>query len=202
MEEARRILTARDIMAKRLITFRADQPINDAIKVLLKHGISGAPVVDDDKRLIGIISELDCLRTLSSDEFLGDEQEQAGLVEHFMSTEPQTIEPELGIYGIAHHFITSAIRRLPVVEEVEIKDILTGHDLVQEAIDRLKQIGRFAGTTHSDADRSLPRYRLDAQSARDAGLQANLLKIEDQGFHDLEHVRSSWNRAASSRHIW
>ena len=68
MKEARRILTARDIMAKSLITFRADQSIDDAIKALLKHGISGAPVVDDDKRLIGILSELDCLRTFSSDE--------------------------------------------------------------------------------------------------------------------------------------
>ena len=37
MQEARRILTARDIMATRLITFRPEQPIHDAINLLLKH---------------------------------------------------------------------------------------------------------------------------------------------------------------------
>ena len=136
MKEARRILTARDIMAKSLITFRADQPINDAIKALLKHGISGAPVVDDDKHLIGILSELDCLRTLSSDEFLGDEQEQAGLVEHFMSTDPQTIEPELDVYRVAHHFITSTIRRLPVVEDGRLIGQVSRRDVLR-AIDAM-----------------------------------------------------------------
>jgi CBS domain-containing protein len=136
LQEARRILTARDIMAKRLITFRADQPIDEAIKTLLKHGISGAPVVDDEHHLIGILSELDCLRTLSSDEFLGDEQEEAGLVGHFMSTEAQTIEPDLGVYRIAHHFITGAIRRLPVVEDGRLIGQVSRRDVLR-AIDAM-----------------------------------------------------------------
>ena len=50
MQESRRILTARDIMATSLVTFRAEQPIFDAIALLLRHGISGAPVVDDGQR--------------------------------------------------------------------------------------------------------------------------------------------------------
>jgi CBS domain-containing protein len=104
-------------MATSLITFRADQPIHDAIKLLLKHSISGAPVVGERKQLIGILSELDCLRMLSSDEFHGDEQEESGLVEHFMSSDPKSIAPDLGVYRVAHTFMTSAIRRLPVVEE-------------------------------------------------------------------------------------
>ena len=136
MKEARRILTARDIMAKSLITFRAGQSIDDAIKALLKHSISGAPVVDDDKHLIGILSELDCLRTFSSDEFLGDEQEQAGLVEHFMSTGPQTIEPELDVYRIAHHFINGSIRRLPVVEDGRLIGQVSRRDVLR-AVDAM-----------------------------------------------------------------
>ncbi|MBW2267315.1 MAG: CBS domain-containing protein [Deltaproteobacteria bacterium] len=138
MQEARRILTARDIMATSLVTFRADQLIYDAIKLLLKHGISGAPVVDDDRRLIGILSELDCLRMLSSDEFLGDEQEEGGLVEHFMSTDARTIEPEVGVYRIAHCFMTTAIRRLPVLEDerligqVSRRDVLNAIDVMHK----------------------------------------------------------------------
>jgi CBS domain-containing protein len=118
-------------MATRLITLRPEQPIHDAINLLLKHGISGAPVVDDTKQLIGILSELDCLRMLSSDEFLGDDQEEDGLVEHFMSKDPQTIEPEYGVYRVAHVFITTPIRRLPVVADGSLIGQVSRRDVLR-----------------------------------------------------------------------
>lgn len=129
--QARRVLTARDIMTKRLISVRAEQPIEGAIKLLLKHSISGAPVVDAEGRLIGILSELDCLRMLSSDEFLGDEQEEAGLVRDFMTTEPKTIDPDTGIYRIAHLFLTQAIRRLPVIEDGRLTGQVSRRDVLR-----------------------------------------------------------------------
>lgn len=131
MQEPRRVLTARDIMTSRLVTFSPDQPIEKAIRLLLKHGISGAPVLDEDGGLIGILSELDCLRMLSSDEFHGDEQEEAGRVEHFMSKAPKTIEPELGVYRIAHLFLTQTIRRLPVVENGQLVGQVSRRDVLR-----------------------------------------------------------------------
>lgn len=126
------ILTARDLMATSLLTFQPEQTILDAMKLLLKHGVSGGPVVDGDGTLLGILSELDCLRMLASDEFYSEEQEEGALVEDYMTRGGRSIPPDLGIYGLSHYFLTTPIRRLPVVEgrkligQVSRRDVLRG----------------------------------------------------------------------------
>ena len=57
MREPNRILTAQDLMTTSLITFRPKQTILEAISTLTKNGVSGAPVVDDEGLLVGILSE-------------------------------------------------------------------------------------------------------------------------------------------------
>ena len=133
MREPNRILTAQDLMTTSLITFRPNQTILEAIATLTKSGVSGGPVVDDEGILIGILSELDCLRMLASDEFYQEEQEEQGaLVGQFMTRDFKTIPPEMGIYAISHYFLTTPIRRLPVVDkdrllgQVSRRDILRG----------------------------------------------------------------------------
>lgn len=136
MREANRILTARDLMSTSLITFRPEQTILDAIRMLLKRGVSGGPVVDREGRMIGILSELDCLRMLASDEFYQEEQEEAALVRQFMTVGGKTIPPDLGIYAIAHYFLTMQVRRLAVVEgdqllgQVSRRDVLRGMEVM------------------------------------------------------------------------
>jgi len=132
MREPHRILTARDLMTTNLLTFDANQSILSAIQALLKHRVSGGPVVDDSGMLIGVLSELDCLRMLASDEFYADEQEEGALVNHYMTIGGKTIPPDLGIYGISHYFLTTPVRRLPVVEsgrligQISRRDVLRG----------------------------------------------------------------------------
>ena len=132
MREPNRILSARDLMTTSLITFRPEQTILQAIAVLTKNGISGGPVIDARGEMVGILSELDCLRMLASDEFYQEEQEEGALVHQFMTRDYQTIPADLGIYAISHYFLTKPIRRLPVVErgrlvgQVSRRDVLRG----------------------------------------------------------------------------
>lgn len=132
MRESNRILTARDLMTTSLITFRPEQTVLQAIAVLTKNGISGGPVVDALGQMVGILSELDCLRMLASDEFYQEEQEEGALVGQFMTRDYQTIPADLGIYAISHYFLTRPIRRLPVLErgrlvgQVSRRDVLRG----------------------------------------------------------------------------
>lgn len=134
MREPNRILTARDLMTKNLLLFSPEQTLLEAIENLIKWRVSGAPVVDEDGRMVGMLSELDCLRMLASDEFYLQQQEDGALVSQFMSTGWRTIPPDLGIYAISHYFLTSPVRRLPVVErdkligQVSRRDVLRGMD--------------------------------------------------------------------------
>ena len=132
MAEVQRVLTAKDIMATSLITLSPEMSIFKAIRVLVGHEISGAPVEASEGAMVGVLSELDCLRMLSSDEFYAGHQEEAGTVKHFMTGAGQSIPPHLGIYAVAHYFLTQPIRRLPVVEDgrlvgqVSRRDVLVG----------------------------------------------------------------------------
>lgn len=133
MRESNQILTARDVMTTSLLTFHPEQTIHEAMESLLKLGVSGAPVTDDKGILVGVLSELDCLRVFASDEFYHEEQEEQAKVEHFMTRDGQTISPGLGIYSISHYFLTQGIRRLPVVGlgnrllgQVSRRDVLHG----------------------------------------------------------------------------
>ena len=134
MREPNRILTARDMMTTNLLLFSPEQTLLEAIENLIKWRVSGAPVVDEDGRMVGMLSELDCLRMLASDEFYLQQQEDGALVSQFMSTGWRTIPPDLGIYAISHYFLTSPGRRLPVVErekligQVSRRDVLRGMD--------------------------------------------------------------------------
>lgn len=132
MREPNRILTARELMTTNLLCFDPKQTLLMAIEHLIKWRVSGAPVVDAEGRMVGMLSELDCLRMLASDEFYLQQQEEGALVEQFMSTGGRVIPPDLGIYAISHYFLTAPIRRLPVVEhekligQVSRRDVLRG----------------------------------------------------------------------------
>ena len=136
MRAPNHILTARDLMATNLLVFRPEQTLLEAIEALIKRRVSGAPVVDTAGTLVGMLSELDCLKMLASDDFYLQQQEEGAQVAQFMSTGGRTIPPDLGIYAIAHYFLTSPIRRLPVVAgprlvgQVSRRDVLRGMELM------------------------------------------------------------------------
>lgn len=127
---ANHVPTARDIMTRDLVTFSPETEIFQAIRDLLKHKISGGPVVDGRGQLVGMLSELDCLRILSAGEFYSDDHREEGHVRDYMSQGCRTVEPGVDIYALAQYFQTHAVRRLPVLEgrslvgQVSRRDVL------------------------------------------------------------------------------
>jgi CBS-domain-containing membrane protein len=54
-------MTVEEIMTRHVITVSPTTPIHNAARLMVEHGVSGLPVVDDDGRLVGIISEGDLI---------------------------------------------------------------------------------------------------------------------------------------------
>jgi len=106
--------TAADIMRRKLVSFRPDTPVMDAVASLLEHAISGAPVLDDERRLAGILSELDCASHLVQCIMFS---EPAGIVGDLMTKDVETVPPDCTLLTLAHHFKERRVRRLPVVDE-------------------------------------------------------------------------------------
>jgi len=120
--------SVRDIMAKKLVTFTPDTNVLAAIDTLIKHKISGAPVLDNRGKLIGMLSEIDAMETLIHSSYHG---EGGGCVRDFMSTELVTVSPEMGIIDLAAFFQEKRFRRLPVVEHGKLVGQVSRRDVLK-----------------------------------------------------------------------
>lgn len=101
-------------MRRKLLTLTPGTSVMDAIALLLKHSISGAPVIDQVGRLVGVLSELDCTNHLVH--CIGH-NEPTGWVRNLMTKECRTVPPDATLLTVAHHFNNLNVRRLPVVDE-------------------------------------------------------------------------------------
>lgn len=100
----------------RMITFRPDQRIQDAIATILDKRISGAPVLDGHGHLVGNLSEKDCLRIIV-DQFYHNQPVDDKKVFDYMSTKVFTFSPSTKVVDAAIEFLNSPIRRYAVVEK-------------------------------------------------------------------------------------
>ena len=79
-----------EYMTRKLITFTPDMDIKDATRTLLESKISGAPVVDHSGRLVGMLSEKDCIRLLIDGDY-NQRPAGQGTVESYMSKNIKTL---------------------------------------------------------------------------------------------------------------
>jgi len=98
-----------------LVTFTPDQPIQDVISIIVKKKIAGAPVLDDQHHLVGIISEKDCLR-LIVDQAYYNMPPETRKVSDYMTPQVQSLSPKTTVVEAAMEFLNSPIRRFPIVE--------------------------------------------------------------------------------------
>jgi len=118
-----------DYMTKKLITFKEEQSIEEAINILINNKISGGPVVNDNNELVGIISEGDCIKQISDSRYYNLPIENS-TVGRAMVKEVETIDGNTNILDAANKFLQSRRRRFPIVQngklvgQISQKDVL------------------------------------------------------------------------------
>jgi len=149
-------MKARDVMVSPVITAKPSASVKELAKMLLEHRISAVPVVDDQRKIIGIVSEGDLLHRAES----GTEQQRpwwllalarddalaadyikahAHKVADVMTTEVITAGPDTSLYEIAATLEKYGIKRVPIVKDGELVGIVSRANLIQAvASDRKK----------------------------------------------------------------
>jgi len=127
MKTRQTLPTARDILPTRVYAVRPEMPAAAAALALARQGYSGAPVVDQDARLVGLLSEVDVVRALASAAFHDGPQQT---VDSIMSKEVVTIGPDADLFELTTTFAREGVRRLPVVAGPALLGMITRRDLM------------------------------------------------------------------------
>lgn len=159
-----RPITAADLMSPEVLTVREDLPVADLAAFLMRHDITGAPVVDTDGRLIGVVSVVDIADLVSDDADFGvtseepeflyrgreailteDELEELDLededlvVGDIMTPEIHSVSPGSGVSDIAMKMLREHLHRLLVLDEDDhCVGIVTTSDLLGLLVDEGK----------------------------------------------------------------
>lgn len=134
--------TAREIMVSRVVTLRPEMAAVEAAEVLLHKKISGAPVVDEEGRLLGLLSEFDVLQAVASAEYEMDSHDAIETVGDLMTRVCHTISPDIDLFGIAHEFVSLRVRRFPVVENGRLIGQVSRRDALAAAVKLRRQMQR------------------------------------------------------------
>ena len=120
-------ILVKDYMSRTLVKFKPETNVLDAVHTLVEHRIAGAPVVDDNGNLIGMLSELDCVKVALQAGYHG---EYGGPVSDYMSHNVETVNGEMSIVDLAQKFLDTRFRRFPVTDnnrligQVSRRDVL------------------------------------------------------------------------------
>jgi len=124
----------KDIMTTHVVAVRVEDTIDRAIDLMVKHRISGLPVLDKQDHPAGVVSEFDLL------ELICEGQSERSLVCDHMSEDLYTVVEDDGWVHVVDVFRSTHVRRLPVLRDGRLVGIVTRHDLVHAIRDARQQI--------------------------------------------------------------
>ncbi|MGA9597408.1 MAG: CBS domain-containing protein [Acidimicrobiia bacterium] len=104
-----------DLMTSDVITASPDTPIKAAARLMVRNKVSGLPVVDENTKVVGIITEADFLRLEVAREEAEDPK-PVERVEQVMNRSVLTITPDATVTEAARIMVVNDINRLPVTD--------------------------------------------------------------------------------------
>ena len=134
-----------DVMTRDVLVVTPDTPYREIVDSLVRGQVTATPVVDEERRVIGVVSEADVLHKV---EFIGDEHQRrtferssrrsarekahAAVAADLMSAPPITVRPETPVVAAARRMETARLKSLPVVDaDGRLVGIVSRRDLLR-----------------------------------------------------------------------
>jgi CBS domain-containing protein len=147
-------MNASDVMTRGVVSIRPDASVREASELMLKHDISGLPVVDGGGRVVGIVTEGDFLRPARDGagsrrprlvEVLTArgpvvKPERRRLVEDIMTPAPFSVSESAPLQEVVRCMSEHNIKRLPVLRDGRLVGIIVDADLKRALAKKLPEI--------------------------------------------------------------
>jgi len=145
--------TVAGVMRTRLITVNPETPVAEAVRLMTENGIKRLPVVDNDRRLLGMVSRVDVLRALAQPG-VGELPQRAApagqsiAVGEIMTSDVPSVRADMPLNNVVDLLLSTAQRRVVVVDaQQRVLGIITDGDLINRASagERPSLLQRLAG---------------------------------------------------------
>lgn len=151
-------MLARDIMNKYVIIIQEDSSIEETARILTENNISGAPVVNKDGKIVGMVTEEDLLHQDTNprapaflsilgafiyiegiDRYRDDFKKLAATItSEIMTKDLITVSGDVEIEYVAELMVKHGIKRVPVVENDIIIGIISRADIIKTMASKAK----------------------------------------------------------------
>ena len=135
-------LTVGDLMTERPRVTRADTPLRDAAVEMVQAGLGALPVVDEQRRLVGLLGDGDLLRDLLTSVVLGSRMakgqprapDRHRRVRDIMTRQVLCVAPEQPLAEVVSLMVNKNVERVPVVRQGQLVGFLTRGDILRQLI--------------------------------------------------------------------
>ena len=117
-------MTVREAMNPQVVTVRESDSVLNGLRVLIKEGVGGAPVVSQDSLLRGMITEFDLLMAI---DFVGEEFP----ISRVMRSDVVSVSPDMSLDEARDIVLLHHHRRLPVVDQEKVVGVLSRRDILK-----------------------------------------------------------------------
>jgi|FaiFalFF_MnMetaG_3_1042247.scaffolds.fasta_scaffold12518_2 CBS domain-containing protein len=221
MEGTVRRLRARDVMTTPVYTVRPETPVPEVARLLVERHISGAPVVDETGRLVGIVTEADLLPKeagpagLPLTALLGPEappevrehlrRYRGRVVREVMTREVVTATEDTPVQQLAALMLRKQVNRIPIVRGERVVGIVTRNDVLRAFFRRDEELERAARETLQDLELDPGRLSIQAREGVlevcgevDSPEHARLVELVLRALDGVVDVEVSGLRVASA----
>lgn len=117
-----RSLKVSDVMSNHIEPIRCGTPLTKVVDTLLRNHVTGLPVVDDKRHVLGFVSEQDCIHAMLVTSY---HHEGEPSVDDVMFGDPLTIAPDMAVVDLAQNLGRNKPKIYPVVDGGKLVGIVT-----------------------------------------------------------------------------
>ncbi|MYM62664.1 CBS domain-containing protein [Pseudomaricurvus sp. HS19] len=126
-------ILVKDYMSPEHYAVHADVSVRTAVDAMLRARVLGVPVVDDHKRLVGYVSEQDCIKELLNDAMYCDESAPVASV---MQTAVVSFDPEASVVEVAQSMLRHHHKNYPVIQDGKLIGVISRSMVLAALMDR------------------------------------------------------------------
>jgi len=119
------MVSAKDVMSTEIMTIREDTKMKDIIRLLVQHRITGLPVVSEDNRLLGMVTEKDILKILYK------RQPNVKSAADLMTSNIASFDENDNLMEIFKALVENNYRRVPILSEGKLAGIISRADIIR-----------------------------------------------------------------------